>query len=56
MSEPALIARLRAIVGRRHVLTRSAATRRFRTGYRVGDGPAPAVVRPGPLAALWRIA
>jgi hypothetical protein len=38
---------LRTIVGHRHVLTGKAGTRRYRTGFRFGNGPALAVVRPG---------
>ncbi|WP_371416816.1 D-lactate dehydrogenase [Sphingosinicella sp. BN140058] len=48
-----LLARLRAIVGPRHVLTGSA-TRRYATGYRIGSGPAAAVVRPGSLVEMWQ--
>lgn len=51
----ALVDRLKAIVGRRHVLTDPAATRRFRTGYRFGEGPALAVVSPGNLIEQWRV-
>jgi D-lactate dehydrogenase (quinone) len=51
-----LPARLRAIVGRRHLLTGEAATRRYRTGYRFGSGAAVAVARPGSLVELWRVA
>ncbi len=51
-----LTATLRAIVGRRHVLTDPDATRRYREGYRTGSGEALAVVRPGSLVELWRIA
>ncbi|MET3473104.1 D-lactate dehydrogenase [Novosphingobium sp. 1529] len=42
-----LLDRLRAIVGARHVLTGSDATRAFATGYRYGTGDVLAVVRPG---------
>lgn len=42
-----LIGDLRKIVGRRHVLTRPARTKRFATGFRFGSGPVLAVVRPG---------
>lgn len=55
MTEASLVEALRAIVGRRHVLTRPAATRRFRTGYRFGGGPAAAVVSPGSLVEQWRV-
>lgn len=48
-----LLAQLRGIVGRRHVLT-GAMTRRFATGYRYGAGEVLAVVRPGTLVEQWR--
>lgn len=51
-----LIAALRQVVGRRHVLTAPNATARFRQGYRTGGGAAVAVVRPGTLVEMWRIA
>ena len=51
----AVIERLRSVVGRRHVLTGKAGTRRFATGYRVGEGPVLAVVRPGTLVEQWRV-
>lgn len=51
----ALVARLRAAVGRRHVLVGDRATRRFRRGYRFGEGPVLAVVRPGTLVEQWRV-
>jgi len=54
-SGAALLARLREIVGRADVLTGPRATRRYRRGYRFGDGPVLAVVRPGTLLALWRV-
>ena len=50
----ALLAQLRDAVGSRHV-TGDKATRRFRRGYRFGDGPVLAVVRPGTLLELWRV-
>jgi hypothetical protein len=46
--------KLRTIVGRRHVLTNPERTRRYRTGFRFGTGPARAVVRPGNLVEQWR--
>ena len=46
---------LRSIVGRRHVLTNPESTRRYRTGFRFGYGPALAVVRPGSLVEQWRV-
>jgi hypothetical protein len=45
---------LRAIVGRRHVIT-GAATRRYRVGFRCGEGPCLAVVQPETLVEQWRI-
>lgn len=50
-----LLARLRDIVGAAHVLSGDRPTRRFRTGYRFGDGPVLAVVRPGTLVEQWRV-
>ncbi|WWW34456.1 D-lactate dehydrogenase [Stenotrophomonas rhizophila] len=56
MSDPAaLLAALRAIVGTAHVLSADKPTRRFRKGYRFGDGPVLAVVRPGTLVEQWRV-
>ena len=52
---PQLLARLKGIVGRRHVLTSPNRTLRFRTGFRFGSGPALAVVRPGSLVEMWRV-
>jgi D-lactate dehydrogenase len=46
---------LKVIVGARHVLTKASATRRFRTGFRFGTGPALAVVRPGSLVEQWKV-
>jgi D-lactate dehydrogenase len=46
---------LRTIVGRGHVLTSPQSTRRFRTGFRFGSGPALAVVRPRSLVEQWRV-
>jgi len=51
----AVLAQLRDAVGSRHVLTGDKATRRFRRGYRFGEGPVLAVVRPGTLLELWRV-
>jgi D-lactate dehydrogenase len=50
-----LIADLGKIVGTRHVLTSASATQRFRKGFRFGDGPALAVVRPGSLVEMWQV-
>ncbi|PNU02908.1 D-lactate dehydrogenase [Novosphingobium guangzhouense] len=52
----ALLSTLRAAVGKRHVLTSARATARYRKGYRTGEGPALAVVRPGSLVELWKVA
>ncbi|WP_196259833.1 D-lactate dehydrogenase [Pelagibacterium limicola] len=49
-----LIPALCAITGPRHVLVGDRATRRFRKGYRFGDGEVLAVVRPGTLLEQWR--
>jgi D-lactate dehydrogenase len=50
-----LLDALRDIVGRRHVLTDEGSTRRYRTGFRFGTGPALAVVTPGALVELWKV-
>lgn len=50
-----LLDKLRRIVGHRHVLTDPGQTRRFRIGYRYGEGQVVAVVRPGTLLEQWRI-
>lgn len=46
---------LRAIVGDRHLLTTKAQTARFCKGFRFGEGPVLAVVRPGSLVEQWRV-
>lgn len=50
-----LVQELRRVVGARYVLTSPASTRRFRKGFRFGDGPALGVVRPGSLVEQWRV-
>ena len=55
LSDDALLARLRKAVGRTHVLTGERATRRYRKGYRFGDGPVLAVACPGTLLELWHV-
>lgn len=50
-----LLAALRDIVSRRHVLTRDRDMSAYATGYRTGGGPCFAVVRPGTLLELWRV-
>jgi len=51
----ALIETFQAIVGRRHVLVGDRQTRRFRKGYRFGEGRVLAAVRPGSLVEQWRV-
>lgn len=53
---PDLVDTLRNIVGRRHVLMGSGATRHFRLGYRTGGADTAVVVRPASLVDLWRTA
>lgn len=53
---PDLIAVLRDIVGRRHLLTRPGATRPYATGYRFGGGSVLAVAVPASLVEMWRVA
>lgn len=55
MAHP-LLPLLREAVGPAHVLTSARATARYRQGYRTGSGPALAVVKPGSLLELWRVA
>ena len=50
-----LIEQLKLIVGARHVLTKPESTLRYRKGFRFGDGPVLAVVRPGNLVEQWRV-
>ena len=52
---PRFIEQLKAIVGPRHVLTKPDSTLRYRMGFRFGNGPALAVVRPGNLVEQWRV-
>jgi D-lactate dehydrogenase len=49
------IKQLKSIVGRRYVLTRPGSTRRYCVGFRFGNGPALAVVRPRNLVEQWRV-
>lgn len=51
----ALIDRCRSVVGARHVKTGDRATRRFRKGFRYGDGHVRAVVQPGTLVEQWQV-
>lgn len=50
-----LVAQLRQLVERRHVLTRSDETMGFTAGYRAGSGNCIAVVRPATLVQMWRV-
>lgn len=49
-----LVEKLRRIVGSRHIFTRPSQTRKYSQGYRFGQGPVAAVVRPGSLVEQWR--
>ena len=49
------IEQLKSIVGPRHVLTKPGSTLRYRRGFRFGDGPVLAVVRPGDLVEQWKV-
>lgn len=51
----ALLDRLRGIVGAAHVLTSRRGAQRYTRGYRYGEGPVVAVVRPGTLVEQWRV-
>ena len=50
-----LIHDLRAVVGRKHILTSSRATERYRKGFRSGEGEAAAVVFPASLLEQWQV-
>lgn len=50
-----MLARLRGVLGAAHLITGDRATRRFRKGYRFGEGKVLAVARPGTLLALWQV-
>lgn len=50
-----LLTQLRGLVGDAHVLTDPRKNRRFRKGYRYGEGAVLAVVRPGTLLEQWRV-
>lgn len=55
MSTEDLVAALRRIAGRRYVHVGLRATRRFRKGYRYGDGEIAAAVEPGTLSEQWQV-
>jgi len=50
-----LLEHFQALVGQRHVLTGDQQTRRFRKGYRTGEGQVLAVVQPGTLLEQWQV-
>lgn len=54
-SPEGLIRQLRSVVGSKHVLAGWGRTRRFRKGFREGEGNAACVVRPGTLLQQWRV-
>ncbi|MFM2480853.1 D-lactate dehydrogenase [Celerinatantimonas sp. YJH-8] len=54
-AQQSLVTQLQSIVGHTYVLTSDNATRRYRTGFRFGEGPVLAVVRPGTLLEQWQI-
>lgn len=51
-----LIEQLKNIAGQHHVLTGEDSTYRFTHGFRFGAGKVLAVVQPGSLIELWRVA
>lgn len=53
--QEAFIDTLTKIVGDREVLTKEQDTRRYRTGFRFGEGRVLAVVRPGTLLQQWKV-
>lgn len=55
MTDAELIQSLKSICGRRYVLTADRRTRRFRKGFRSGEGAALAVVQPGTLLEQWKV-
>ncbi|MEO6247501.1 MAG: D-lactate dehydrogenase [Sphingomicrobium sp.] len=50
-----LVGHLRALVGRRFVVTAAGRAAAYAQGYRTGGGPVALVVRPGSLVELWRV-
>ena len=55
ISGEALLAQFRSVVGDEHVITDPRKNRRFRKGYRYGEGRVLAAVRPGTLLEQWRV-
>lgn len=54
-ADDSFVEQLKSIVGPRYVLTKLSKTLRYRTGFRFGNGPALAIVRPGSLLEQWRV-
>ncbi|MGF7149857.1 D-lactate dehydrogenase [Sphingomonas zeicaulis] len=52
--QPSFVEQLRATIGRDRVVTGATRTRRYRMGFRFGEGAALAVVRPRSLVEMWR--
>ncbi|GBQ23069.1 D-lactate dehydrogenase [Acetobacter estunensis NRIC 0472] len=52
----ALLSQLRSVVGHAHIFTSEESTYRFTHGFRFGAGKVLAVVQPGSLIELWKIA
>ena len=55
MPQSSLIQALKEIVGGRYVLTSNRATAPYRKGFREGQGPALAVVKPATLLQQWQV-
>ncbi len=55
MPHASLIKSFKKIVGSRHVLTSEQATSPYRKGFREGEGPALAVVKPATLWQQWQL-
>ncbi|MCH4090155.1 D-lactate dehydrogenase [Acetobacter sp.] len=55
-NSPELVSSLKTITGHEHVMTGDAATYQFTHGFRFGAGRVLAVVQPGSLVELWRVA
>ncbi|MET1413767.1 D-lactate dehydrogenase [Roseibium sp. HPY-6] len=55
MKNDVLIQKLKEIVGPRHCMTQDRKTKRFRKGFRSGEGGAIAVVVPGTLVEMWHV-
>ncbi|OUD08306.1 D-lactate dehydrogenase [Marivivens niveibacter] len=55
MDDATCINRLKSIVGRRHIFTSDRSTKRFRKGFRSGEGDVLAVVQPATLIEYWEV-